>query len=50
MAPFPLDKHTAGCNSQHNWQMSLAMDLATLGDMHVEVKMAQWMPFGCFQC
>ena len=30
MAPYPLDKQTAGGNSPHNWLMSLAMDLAAL--------------------
>ena len=33
MAPAPLDKQTACCNSSHNWLMSLAMDLAALCDM-----------------
>ena len=33
MAPYHLDKQTAGCNSSHDWLMSLAMDLATLCDM-----------------
>ena len=32
-APYPHDKQTAGCNSPHNWLMSLAMDLAGLYDM-----------------
>ena len=27
MAAYPLDKQTAGCNSPHDWLMSLAMDL-----------------------
>ena len=30
MAPFPLDKQTAGYNSPHDWLMSLAVDLAAL--------------------
>ena len=33
MAPYPLGKQTAGCNSRHNWLMSLAMDLTALCDM-----------------
>ena len=40
MAPSPLDKQTARCNSSHDWLMSLAMDLAALCDSYVEVKMA----------
>ena len=32
MAPYPLDKQTASCNSPHNREMSLAMDLAVLCD------------------
>ena len=32
-APSPPDKQTAGCNSPHDWLMSLAMDLAALCDM-----------------
>ena len=42
MAPYLLAKQTAGCNSAHNWLitvMSLALDLAALCD-YVEVKMA----------
>ena len=35
MAPSPLDKQTASCNSQHDWLMSLAMDLAALCDMWI---------------
>ena len=27
MAAYPLGKQTAGCNSPHDWLMSLAMDL-----------------------
>ena len=30
MAAYPLDKQTAGCNSSHNWLISMAMDLAAL--------------------
>ena len=33
MAPSSLVKHTADCESPHNWLMSLAMDLAALCDM-----------------
>ena len=33
MAAYPLDKQTAGCNSPHDWPMSLAMDLTALCDM-----------------
>ena len=33
MAEYPLDKQTAGCNSPHDWLMSLAMDLTALCDM-----------------
>ena len=36
MAPSSLDKETAGCNSTHDWLMSLAMDLAALCDMRGE--------------
>ena len=32
-AAYPIDKQTAGCNSSHDWLMSLAMDLAALCDM-----------------
>ena len=39
-ATYPLDKQTAGCNSPHNWLMSLAMDSAVLCDSYVVVKMA----------
>ena len=28
MAPYLLDKRTVGCNSPHEWLMSLANDLA----------------------
>ena len=48
MAPSPLDKQTASCNSPHDWLMSLAMDLAALCDIRMEVKMvpmdAIWVP------
>ena len=30
MTPSSSDKQTAGCESPHDWLMSLAMDLATL--------------------
>ena len=36
MAAYPLDKQTAGCNSPHDWLMSLAMDLTALCDMWSE--------------
>ena len=49
MAPFPQNKLKAGCNSPHDWLMSLAMDLAALCDI-LTWKWHQWMPFGCFQC
>ena len=39
MAPSPLDKQTAGFNSPHDKLMSLAVDLASLCDIYVEVKM-----------
>ena len=32
MAAYPLAKQTAGCNSPHDWLMSLAMDLTALCD------------------
>ena len=32
MAPSSSDKQTAGCESPHNWLMSLALDLAALCD------------------
>ena len=38
MAPYLLDKQTDGCDSSHNWLMSLVIDLASL--CGVEVKMA----------
>ena len=37
---YPLDKQTDDCISPHDTLMSLAMDLAALCDMYVEVKMA----------
>ena len=40
MATPPHDKQTAGCNSPHDWLMSLAMDLGALCDVYVVVKMA----------
>ena len=33
MAAYPLGKQTAGCNSPHDWLMSLAMDLTALCDI-----------------
>ena len=36
-------QQTAGCNSPHNWLMSLAMDLTALCDMW-RWKWHQWMP------
>ena len=45
MAAYLLGKQTAGCNSPHNWLMSLAMDLTALCDMW-RWKSHQWMPFG----
>ena len=33
MAPYPLNKQTAGFYSPHNWLMSFALDLAALCDM-----------------
>ena len=33
MVSRPLDKYTAGCNSPHDWLMSLAKDLAALCDI-----------------
>ena len=32
MAPYSLDKQTAGCISPHNWLMNLAMNLGALCD------------------
>ena len=49
MAPSPLDKQTAGCNSPHDWLMRLAMDLAALCDIWMS-KWHQWTPSSCFQC
>ena len=49
MAPSPLDKQTAGCNSPHHWLMRLGMDLAVLCEVW-RWKWHQWMPFGFFQC
>ena len=45
MAPYPLDKQTAGYNSPVNWLMNLAMDLAALCDMW-KTKWHKWMSFG----
>ena len=33
MAAYPLDKQASGCNSPHDWPMSLVMDLTALCDM-----------------
>ena len=33
MAACPLGKQTAGCNSPHDWLMSLGIDLTALCDM-----------------
>ena len=33
MAPSSFGKQTAGCETPHDWLMSLAMDLAALCDM-----------------
>ena len=46
-ACISLDKQTAGCNSPHNWLMSLAMDLTALCDMW-SWKWHQWILFGWF--
>ena len=37
MVAYPLDKQTADCNSLHDWLMSLAMNLAALCDVDVEM-------------
>ena len=47
MAAYLLGKQTAGCNSPHDWLMSLAMDLTALCDTW-RWKWHQWMPFGWF--
>ena len=47
MAPSPLDKQTANCNSPLNKLMSLGMDLAAFCDIKRQ-KQHQWIPFGCF--
>ena len=47
MAPSPLDKQTAGCNSSHDWLMSLAMALVALFDMWRE-KWHKWMHLAVF--
>ena len=36
MAPSSFGKQTAGCESPHDWLMSLALDLAALCDMWSE--------------
>ena len=33
MAKYPHGKQTAGCNSPHDWLMSLAIDVTALCDM-----------------
>ena len=33
MSAYTLDKQTAGCNSPHDWWMSLAVALTALCDM-----------------
>ena len=38
MAPYPLEKQTAGCNSPHNWLMSMAKDFAALCDTVCGIK------------
>ena len=38
MAPSPVDKQPAGYKSPHDWLVSLAMDLATLCDICMEVQ------------
>ena len=47
MPPSSLDKETAGCNSQHDWLMSVALGLAALCDMW-RWKWHQWVSFGWF--
>ena len=38
MAPISLDKQIAGCNSPHDWLMSLAMDLAAFhSELHASI-------------
>ena len=39
MAPSPLDNQAAAYKLLHDWLVSLAMDLATLCDMCMEVQM-----------
>ena len=46
IAPSSLGKQAANCESPHNWQVSLTMDLATLCDMW-RWKWQQWKSFGC---
>ena len=33
MTAYPLAKQTAGCNSPHDWLMSVAIDLIALCDL-----------------
>ena len=49
MAPYPLDKQTASCNSPYNWLMSLAMGLA-LYDSYIELKIAPMDAVYLFPC
>ena len=44
MATYPFDKQTTGCNSPHDWLVSLAMDLTACFVLYVEVKMARSAP------
>ena len=41
MAAYPFDKQTAGCNSSHDWLMSLAMDLTAHYKPRMETEM-EW--------
>ena len=44
MAPSPLDKQTADCDSPHNWLMSVAMDLAVLCDTVYKFNLKWYIP------
>ena len=45
MAPSPNNKQAGSWNSPHDWLlMNLTMDLATLCDIYLEVKMAPVCP------
>ena len=48
IAPYPLDKWTASCDSPHDWLMSLAMDLAALCAMYGENGINGCHLIGCF--